>query len=1569
MYISKIKKPIAVLMVIVMAASVVLLFPGDVSAAPGDQWDLFNFVTGVTIEDPSTTPPTVMGPGSPTYTGQNYIFTITFAESPGLQLAYANTALTGNSPPPGSPAPTGWLEYELPAALTVSSPVPQSPIYFGSGTVRVGWYTISTTGLVQVWFDNVNNAGTPTPGNFIDNYTNVTFRLQITAQLLAGGGIDFGGGETVTVTPPEPPPPKLTVTKTSEYDANRERVYYSIKISASGNTVTNISFVDEPMIDGSRISNLPDNAFYGFRYSINDSTAFNPMIIRWPSENPAMFSYIFGSDVVLNPGDFITVFYYIDIPTLISNNSPPNSSPGLIQDPLEYNFTLTNTVTVMGDGGLHDTDDTTDNIRKTFPINKTGSVNDADPPDHLFPYIKWTIIAGPTTPAPTALTLPITDTLSSGLILPPDSEILITLYDAANNTIFDGNASELSNYFSSGTAPSTQFTFNIPAPGDPNPAGPIDPFGDIYSVKIVYDTEINSLPPDRPGLPPVVYENSVYYGDHGATGRLPFTPTAVPVNKVTSGICGNPTDGYYIDYTITVAVPAELLGQPLWIYDTLTRGGTGIANVPQNLTVTATPAAGSPPLGVPLYYTEPIITGTNNNEWRIYLGTNVAPAPYASPPGLPWWQWNFAVDLTVSYRYVLDQATVDFLKGGPSRSLQNSVYLINSTGDPILSGATTNNVGGKTVNDFWPVFKSGKASANPALFDYTVIINGAYSSRPNSLFQTPGLTPTDPVFSESFDARLSYVPGTFYIRDTGNNLFYAPGTGSDVIATTNGFSINLNTLWQYTSPPAPTDSGITGGTPIGTSPADPSWYTNRRNYEVHYQLILKNEFMGTGQSNLVNNAFIAVNQGECTFNSNATLSYNPPPIGKTITTDGSNVAHVEIVINPDGSIIFSDGSTPPPTQITAQDVLSDNMLLYLDNISVFTEPMIAGHWGGIWIPQPVTYNDGALWSVNVVDPYTFDFIIPNQQPVKIVYDALITLVPGEVADISNKITIYGQTGEDGKNNYQVNDTTAGATADSLNLRLFKSDSVNKINLPGATFTLYLANLADLGSPPYGITAPPKNIGGINFYPLITNVVTDNFGRAVFADPGINASFHLLFMLEEVSPPPGYTFKPQNPNPYENLTFFTVKPDINTTMLNNAQNSLNAGSAQGSGVVINQISDFITVENTPDSLGIDGSIRIWKLFTGLEDLTPAQIAEQLSGFIIVVTDPMAGVHSFGINDLLNTPGAVLTGLSSGTYFIQEENANINGYVEPRTNPQLPIRKHIDLGGSGEGEVLIQINNVYEKPLPNSLFVQKAFNFPPGTSAAEIRRCMQLLQNQNFMINITGPGFNETLSLVDALAGKTFENIQEGTYFFSEVNANIPGYDLGFTNFRSYILPTTAGPVNIQMVNTYTVPGITVPPAHFESLMIRKVVNFPAGTTDAQRQQYLQTLRDQDFKIIIDGPGNFHQEINLIDAMNSVTFLGVQDGTYFITEANAGLPGLNLTVTPPLPIRINILPTDTSTIVIDINNTYAPGPGGPSPQTGVSRNIIIPIVLLGVAGICIAGAEVYRRRFKKAKKQLF
>ena len=1260
--------------------------------ATGTSSDLADFVTGIVITDMNGAP---VLPGDTTYLGQNYQFAITFEENPQLQLEYDTN---------------GYLTYQLPSVLSVPNAIQTTPIYSGAsnGNAIIGWYTISTSGLVQMWFDDVQLDGTPTPTgvNFIDYYSDVNITLDITAQLTGGGDVDFGNNVVIGIDPPEPPNPSLTMQKTSRYVPSEERIYYMVTITALNGSINNIVWTDTPMVDGTEgINNpvpgtWPNGAFSAFEFTINRVGAppgsMMPMTIDWLSTDPAEFKYLFvypagyplaGEPVELEPNDFITVRYFLDLQPLIANNDGIGGALAGM-DPLNYNFTVNNEASVDGENATDGSpagevsDSTVDYVKKEFVMAKTGTWSGGNT-------IQWGVTIGDgTSVALNGGT--VTDTHSGALMTLPAnaSGITITLYgyggsqsvvtDLGNTSLFPFPPSTLTAYTFSFVVPdmSALPSLNV------SPA----PVGAVYKIEISYVTTMN--PADMPiqGEPTEVFSNDVNFtfpagGDSfDSSASVPVFMGNVGMTKTTSGICGNPTDGYYVDYVTTVNVPGGLGGQPLYIYDNLGlfSGGTGVPNLPNqaanNFAVSAVftpdPATDpADPVDPALSYSGPVYYAAN--AWTLYFGESVDPGT----PSTWQWQYDDPVTLTISYRMFIPAAEVASLQAG--KQLQNAVYVINSMGNPDIS-AVGNSVGGVNTNDLWPIIKSAAVTGNPALFNYTVTIRGNYSSKGTPLL-TEGKAP---VYTDVFDSRMEYVENTFYIADATGNRYFVPTV--DPLVPPNTLSVGLSdTTWQQYTGTYP------NGTPVAT--LSPGWYALARNYVVHYQLKVID--VTDPLTGLVNTADIAVNptNNECDFQNTATVTFTPQNLGKTMEAmePGAARVNVSITINADGEYIFTNPG-PDPSLVVAKDVLT-NLSIFLNSVQFYTQTQVNGVWNGVWVAAPATsFNTGAAWSVTAVSPTEVDFIVPNMTPVMVKYQAQVLLAPGTPGTISNTVSI-GDDSEQAEGSYTVSTAGVGAGAGRMFFRVFKKDP-NDDNVGGARFSLYVTDITKKNAA--GNYVPPASvptqltINGLlntNFnFGLLSSLTTNAGGIGVFDNQWINSQQRLLYLLVETQAPDG--FQAIGDTTY---TYFTLAPAITPADIAALDAALDPSEVLYGGNV-NQMTDFTTIINAFE--GPAFSFRIIKEVRGLpEDV----MNEHLKNFRVVVTDPLVNVTEYTLAQVRGPNGVLLTYdglLGMGPFFIDEKNYEVPGYTVV-TSPQLPIRTYLN----ADRVVVIRLTNTYT-PIP-------------------------------------------------------------------------------------------------------------------------------------------------------------------------------------------------------------------------------------------------------------------------------
>jgi len=1510
---------------------------GDLAAyAAGDLWDLATFLQSVVMWDMSVDPPAIVDPNTPTWIGQNYRFVITFAEDADNQLQY-NPAFADSA----VGAPNGKLVYQLPSALIVQAAVAQTPIQIANGSI-VGWYTIGLDGQVLIWFADVDQFGNSTPGTNYIALTDVRINLEVWAQL-TDGDVDFGNDVVINVPRPEYPPPGLDITKFSRYDEVNDIIYYMVEITAlgvvGGAGITDISFIDTPRIQFSNAAPLyiieyplPDtrNAFSAATFQVNRVNAppdsYNPMPWAW-NTILSSYTYDFGTapEVTLNPGDKIVIRFSLDVEKLIQNNI--GSFPAG-QTELNYNFNILNAARIKGnntdDGSLIEPPDANvdNNVSKVFPVSKSGEYIAPVPPDTIH-RIRWTATVGDglTTELNNGT---VTDTQGPPvtMVFPDPSQIAITFYGANNTILGTTNLGAISGFTinPNDAAANDVFTFTVP-----------DDLGQILRLVIVYDVEI-----PNPALSPdewVSFFNTISFGigdtDVANTGRVPFGPGfEADISKTTSGLCGQPgaADGpngesYWVNYTINLHVGRGAINSNLYIFDNLgiMPGGSGVLNNPgassiDSLTVTASEVpdgASSTAVGVPITNFPYTIhyPGRNTNEFRVYFGgSNI------TGPGDSIWNYTLPVNVVVSYRIWIPDDKVATLKSNQNNYLQNASYAIADSGDPILSGENMNQLDGTNVNDRWPIFKSVQATDNPSLFNYTVLIRGDAFATGRPLMDSK----PNPIFSDSHDPNLEYVPGTFYIVDTTANpvRYFAIPSGDVTIGSASGqsgFTANLNRLAEFNAPPSQ------GGTVIDAAPG--MWWSQRHNFEVHYQMSLSETalaWLNAAQAgiNLPNTAAIQVNEGECKFENSSTVHYVPTPLSKSMSQmqPGSNIMDFQIVVNPDGSFIFADTGLPPPSIITAEDVLH-NLMMYLDTIVFYTQDRMPGNpslWNGVWRVQPTAgfnLGDTVPWSVNVISESEIHFTLPNATPVKIAYSCLVTLPPGQPDDVWNEVSLVGKTAGSQSPGYEINDNLVGAGASEVPLRVFKRDTDGTL-LSGSWFDLYVTNAAgDAFSMPSGLVSTDTiSVAGHNFYRIdaASGVMTDSAGMAVLSDPWLATSHYFVFLIVETQAPLDY----YTPVGAESYTFVTINPKVNTVYL----------SGLLGGVSINSISDFTGVENVKSvSITINKSFGYGNPYSHTDGL-PAGLVPSPIAFTIIgpMPTPLPSDTSTIPRQTrwldMSRPNAdgtfslTFEDLSPGNYNVVESGGFLFGYRKLAPGP----------GGSFTG--LIPAGTDYTVPIVN-IYDQPANLVPPVAVTPTIMlakifhgltpdQVVTMQNNIQLRLTSDNPDFNSGLPmLIDGATtgvtagtiyngGLIIDNLPSGTYTIDELGGAMSGLNLT----TRPTLPVTFIVDGYSVIYNGENQGLTL------ALFIENIYEQAKGQMRIQKifTGLPPAAFPPDFKITVTNLATREQRsVTAEQALAGYLLENMDFGRWVISEVNPNYPGYEFfNSTPALPLTIVI-----------------------------------------------------------------
>jgi pilin isopeptide linkage protein len=376
-----------------------------------------------------------------------------------------------------------------------------------------------------------------------------------------------------------------------------------------------------------------------------------------------------------------------------------------------------------------------------------------------------------------------------------------------------------------------------------------------------------------------------------------------------------------------------------------------------------------------------------------------------------------------------------------------------------------------------------------------------------------------------------------------------------------------------------------------------------------------------------------------------------------------------------------------------------------------------------------------------------------------------------------------------------------------------------------------------------------------------------------------------------------------------------------------------------------------------------SLTINKNFHGLT------VNERPANFQIIVTGPNNYSQTLSLNQVISGTGGILTNLAAGAYTIDEVNSSVSGFnmsVNVNNNTAtLPYT--VTITDTMTGNTTIIIDNYYT-PIPppsDNLTISKAFTGLPGnfnvfdqnsispisflvvgtdSANTEIFRQSVLFSNTNFTWNPATGTFDCILT-----------NLPVATYNVYESGGHVPGYELSVSPLPPLASNTTSSA--FTLTNNYSPTPVT--PAVHPALTINKAFH---GLTPAERPG--------NFQITITGPGAFNQSLNLNQAVSGGggTFTNLAAGTYTINEINSNIPGFstsvsinNRTVTLPYTVQIT-----NGHITVTIDNTYTPRPPAsppPAPSTGISRNIVLPLLIFTLGTICIAGAEAYRRRCRQ------
>jgi len=273
----------------------------------------------------------------------------------------------------------------------------------------------------------------------------------------------------------------------------------------------------------------------------------------------------------------------------------------------------------------------------------------------------------------------------------------------------------------------------------------------------------------------------------------------------------------------------------------------------------------------------------------------------------------------------------------------------------------------------------------------------------------------------------------------------------------------------------------------------------------------------------------------------------------------------------------------------------------------------------------------------------------------------------------------------------------------------------------------------------------------------------------------------------------------------------------------------------------------------------------------------------------------------------------------------------------TNNYAPPDRMLSITKTIEG---FQGFNVFD---PNSISPITFLVVGTNAAGAEVYRETVAFNSTNFQWN---PNLKNYTYIM--------HNLPLGSYRVYERGGFAPGYVNNRPNPPQSATVTDTVPASVAFLNSYTLAP--VPPANHPAVTINKVFH---GLRDAEIPA--------DFTIMVTGPGGYSRTLSLSEVMSGSGGLltNLAQGTYSISERNNNVPGYIIRVTAnglpiSLPYSFQVSQT-TGHIMLTIDNNYMKREQ--SPQTGVTHNLFLPVIMLLISITGFISAEIYRRKKKK------
>ena len=278
---------------------------------------------------------------------------------------------------------------------------------------------------------------------------------------------------------------------------------------------------------------------------------------------------------------------------------------------------------------------------------------------------------------------------------------------------------------------------------------------------------------------------------------------------------------------------------------------------------------------------------------------------------------------------------------------------------------------------------------------------------------------------------------------------------------------------------------------------------------------------GTDQV-LVNTA--EASAGDVPFGSDTAVSaYNDKVVSKEgLQSDGEPVVHYTIKVNPKGEKLLAGSDA---SAVNLKDVLDYRTTVVLSSIKVVDER--AGE--DITSQCAVTLANDEV-DGNGHETSSFSISVPDETPVEVTYDVVLSGTVGQECDITNTASLDGivNASDKSEKRFKVNHADAGVYGSATSISIAKMDAANVVDyssrLSGATFELYRVDMSKLPGGQWtdeGLAAASTKVN---------TVTTDDFGSAVLFEESTQAlQYDTLYFFKEVKAPAGYAIDDPSPH--------------------------------------------------------------------------------------------------------------------------------------------------------------------------------------------------------------------------------------------------------------------------------------------------------------------------------------------------------------------------------------------------------------------------------------------------------